>query len=141
MWNPGSPEGNKGWNGMAHSAPAGGLHVKFPSSPPERERHREYNSSKDRDRERNRDRDRDSGERVRDRDRDLGRDRDRERDRERGERRKHGSSPNSSRHGSYPKSAEKAKSSSRWKENLTAAGIGGAAVSLLNVLSEAAEGL
>jgi hypothetical protein len=30
---------------------------------------------------------------------------------------------------------------SRWKENLTAAGIGGAAVSLLNVLSEAAEGL
>lgn len=32
-------------------------------------------------------------------------------------------------------------SSSRWKENLTAAGIGGAAVSLLNVLSEAAEGL
>ena len=30
---------------------------------------------------------------------------------------------------------------SRWKENLTAASIGGAAVSLLNVLSEAAEGL
>jgi hypothetical protein len=29
----------------------------------------------------------------------------------------------------------------RWRENLTAAGIGGAAVSLLNVLSEAAEGL
>ena len=122
---------------MAHSAPAG----RFPSSPPERERHREYNPSKDRDRERNRDRDRDSGERVRDRDRDLGRDRDRERGKEGGERRKHGRSPNSSRHGSYSKSAEKAKSSSRWKENLTAAGIGGAAVSLLNVLSEAAEGL
>jgi hypothetical protein len=30
---------------------------------------------------------------------------------------------------------------SRWKENLTAAGLGGAAVSLFNVLSEAAEGL
>jgi hypothetical protein len=30
---------------------------------------------------------------------------------------------------------------SRWKENLTAASIGGAAVSLLNVLTEAAEGL
>jgi len=29
----------------------------------------------------------------------------------------------------------------RWKENLTAAGIGGAAVSLLNVLTEAAEGI
>ncbi len=30
---------------------------------------------------------------------------------------------------------------SRWKENLTAASIGGAAISLLNVLSEAAEDL
>jgi hypothetical protein len=30
---------------------------------------------------------------------------------------------------------------SRWKENLSAGAIGGAAVSLLNVLSEAAEGL
>jgi hypothetical protein len=29
----------------------------------------------------------------------------------------------------------------RWKENLSAGAIGGAAVSLLNVLSEAAEGL
>ena len=36
---------------------------------------------------------------------------------------------------------EKEKKGSRWKENLTAAGIGGAAASLLNVLTEAAEGL
>jgi hypothetical protein len=30
---------------------------------------------------------------------------------------------------------------SRWKEHMTAAGIGGAAASLINVLTEAAEGL
>lgn len=36
---------------------------------------------------------------------------------------------------------EKPQKVSRWKENLTAAGIGGAAASLLNVLTEAAEGL
>lgn len=57
------------------------------------------------------------------------RSRDRERDRERGDYR--------DRDGHR----EKEKPKSRWKENLTAAGIGGAAVSLLNVLSEAAEGL
>jgi len=50
-----------------------------------------------------------------------GRDRERDRDRER--------------------KAPPPQKVSRWKENLTAASIGGAAVSLLNVLSEAAEGL
>ncbi|KAG0648801.1 hypothetical protein D0Z07_4722 [Hyphodiscus hymeniophilus] len=58
------------------------------------------------------------------------RERERERERERGEHRERD-------HGHK----EKEKSKSRWKENLTAASIGGAAVSLLNVLSEAAEGL
>lgn len=54
-----------------------------------------------------------------------GRDRDRDRDRER----------------NRDKKAPPPQKVSRWKENLTAASIGGAAVSLLNVLSEAAEGL
>ena len=58
------------------------------------------------------------------------RSRDRERDRERGEHRERDQGHK-----------EKEKPKSRWKENLTAASIGGAAVSLLNVLSEAAEGL
>jgi len=52
-----------------------------------------------------------------------GRDRDRDRDRDR------------------ERKAPPPQKVSRWKENLTAASIGGAAVSLLNVLSEAAEGL
>lgn len=66
----------------------------------------------------------------------------REKDRE--PRRRHPSPPRSSRdrerdhRGSH---REKEKPKSRWKENLTAAGIGGAAASLLNVLTEAAEGL
>jgi hypothetical protein len=55
------------------------------------------------------------------RNRDRDRDRERERDRDR--------------------KAPPPQKVSRWKENLTAAGIGGAAVSLLNVLTEAAEGL
>jgi hypothetical protein len=56
------------------------------------------------------------------RNKDRDRDRERERDRDR-ERR-----------------APPPQKVSRWKENLTAASIGGAAVSLLNVLTEAAEG-
>lgn len=40
-----------------------------------------------------------------------------------------------------PKERPKEKPKSRWKEQLTAAGMGGAAVSLFNVLSEAAEGI
>lgn len=63
------------------------------------------------------------------------RDRDRDRDRERGDRRDR----NGYKEKEKPRPVEKQKS--RWKENLTAASIGGAAVSLLNVLSEAAEGL
>lgn len=105
----------------------------------EKDRSRERDNSRDHVRDRDRDRDRD----VKDRDRDGHRDRDRDGSR----RRRHDSSSSrakgsdrrdrdrdSSRGGSYQKS-------SRWKENLTAAGIGGAAVSLLNVLTEAAEGL
>ena len=45
------------------------------------------------------------------------------------------------RTGSGDRGSDASKPKSRWKENLTAAGIGGAAVSLLNVLTEAAEGL
>lgn len=61
------------------------------------------------------------------------RSRDRARDRERGDHRDRDG------HGYR----EKDKTKTKWfsKENLTAASIGGAAVSLLNVLSEAAEGL
>jgi hypothetical protein len=57
---------------------------------------------------------------------------------------RHSSRPSHSKASRYSKAddhKEKPKSSSRWKENLTAAGIGGAAVSLLNVLTEAAEAL
>lgn len=39
------------------------------------------------------------------------------------------------------KDKPKEKPKSRWKEQLTAASMGGAAVSLFNVLSEAAEGI
>jgi len=57
-------------------------------------------------------------------------------------RRRRSSPTRHSSHSSCSKGGDyKEKGRSRWKENLTAAGIGGAAVSLLSVLSEAAEGL
>lgn len=65
---------------------------------------------------------------------------DREQEREPSRRHHHSSSKAS--HSSQAKpSQRKDASRSRWKENLTAASIGGAAASLLNVLAEAAEGL
>lgn len=66
------------------------------------------------------------------------------RDHEREPRRKH-VSPSKHRERTNdkdrPKEKPREKPKSRWKEQLTAAGMGGAAVSLFNVLSEAAEGI
>jgi len=83
--------------------------------------------------------------------RDEGRDRDRERERERDKERdrerdrdggRGGGKDRERRKGDTGKEKEKDKKRPFFsKENLTAASIGGAAVSLLNVLSEAAEGL
>lgn len=103
-----------------------------------------YNEKdRSRERERERDRERDSSshkDHVRDRDREERRDRDRD-----GSRKRHSSNGSrakgSDRRDRERDSREKYQKSNRWKENLTAAGIGGAAVSLLNVLTEAAEGL
>jgi hypothetical protein len=65
-----------------------------------------------------------------------------EREKERESSRRHHRSSSKQSHSSHPRSSnQKDPSKSRWKENLTAAGIGGAAASLLNVLAEAAEGL
>lgn len=64
----------------------------------------------------------------------------RERERDREPRKKH-SSPHRRRDKDKPKEKAKEKPKSRWTENLTAASMGGAAVSLFHVLSEAAEGL
>jgi hypothetical protein len=47
----------------------------------------------------------------------------------------------SSSHGRHGSDRDRDRKNSRWRENLTAAGLGGAAASLLGVLSEAAEGL
>ncbi|KAH7419495.1 hypothetical protein BKA64DRAFT_18953 [Cadophora sp. MPI-SDFR-AT-0126] len=71
-------------------------------------------------------------------------DRDRERERER---RRHSStstsktSKPSERGHQRDRAPPPARQGSRWKEHMTAAGIGGAAASLINVLTEAAEGL
>ncbi|CZT01032.1 uncharacterized protein RAG0_08861 [Rhynchosporium agropyri] len=101
--------------------------------------------SRDRDRERDRERDHDRERREKEHER-----RERGGDRER-ERKRHSSTPRSVN--SYTRSSERGHqrdrppppvqkgSHSRWKEHMTAAGIGGAAASLINVLTEAAEGL
>ena len=68
----------------------------------------------------------------------AGQGRERERDREP---RRKDSSPPRRRDKERAKEKVKEKPRSRWTENLTAAGMGGAAVSLFHVLSEAAEGL
>ncbi|KAG4439928.1 hypothetical protein IFR05_004603 [Cadophora sp. M221] len=132
LWSQGSRDG---WNG--------------PSSHNEKG----YNGEKSRDRDRDRDR-----ERERDRDRDRERDHEREHDkrereherRERGgererERRRHPSTCKSSRPNERGQQRDRppptVQKGSRWKEHMTAAGIGGAAASLINVLTEAAEGL
>lgn len=93
---------------------------------------------RDRDRERERDRDRDR-ERERDRDRDRHRDRDRERDRDRD----HHTSSHHTRHRERDRDEARDRRRARksvWGETLGAVGIGGAAASLLSVLTEAASG-
>lgn len=130
LWSQGSRDG---WNG--------------PSSHNDKEksRERERDGHRDRDRDRDRERERDHERRDRERDHDR-RDRDRERERER-ERRRHPSTSTSKT--SRPSERGHARDrpppppqkGSRWKEHMTAAGIGGAAASLINVLTEAAEGL
>lgn len=68
---------------------------------------------------------------------------DREKERE-SSRRNHRSSSrqsHSSSHSSHSKNKNQKEGKSHWKESVTAAGIGGAAASLLSVLAEAAEGL
>lgn len=105
--------------------------------PPQQYGQRERGGRGDRDRDREREPRGGGGERKyhsppRDRDRE------RDRERERGERTKD-RPKEKPREKQTSKVTEKPKS--RWKENLTAASMGGAAVSLFNVLSEAAEGL
>ncbi|KAH9211353.1 hypothetical protein DL95DRAFT_188742 [Leptodontidium sp. 2 PMI_412] len=126
LWSQGSRDG---WNG--------------PSSHNEKGYNREKSRDRDREWERERDRERDH-EREHDR-----RERDHER-RERGgererERRRHPSTSKSSRPNERGHQRDRppptVQKGSRWKEHMTAAGIGGAAASLINVLTEAAEGL
>lgn len=65
-----------------------------------------------------------------------------EREKEREFSRRHHRSSSKQSHSSHSKSKnQKDPGRSRWRESVTAAGIGGAAASLLNVLAEAAEGL
>lgn len=131
-------------------------HVRFDDkgprevSPGELERERERRERRERrrgdreaDRER-RDRDRD---RDRERDRDRDRDRDRERDRDRGDRERHRDRDHHASH--HRQHRERDRDDGRekrrvkksvWGETLGAVGIGGAAASLLSVLTEAAAG-
>lgn len=126
------------FNGMPRSAPEGDR-VRFdapqfythePRSSHDRNYRHDSERHRDRDNDERRDRERSHRNRDHDRPRDRERDDRRRRERDRGDRDARG--PN--------KEVEQMKKK-RWKENLTAAGIGGAAVSLLNVLTEAAEGL
>lgn len=104
----------------------------------ERRRREKDRGDRDRDRERERDRDRE-----RDRERERDRDRHRERDG-----RDHHSSSHHSRHRDRDRDREEAREArerrrarkSVWGETLGAVGIGGAAASLLSVLTEAAAG-
>ncbi|KAF8866981.1 hypothetical protein BDZ45DRAFT_719969 [Acephala macrosclerotiorum] len=135
---PGARDGSGAW--MSGS---GSYNEKDKSRERERERDRERdNSSKGhvRDWDREREKDNSSKDYTKDRDREGHRERDRD-----GSRRRHSSNGSrargSDRRDRERDAREKYQKSNRWKENLTAAGIGGAAVSLLNVLTEAAEGL
>ncbi|KAL2075385.1 hypothetical protein VTL71DRAFT_328 [Oculimacula yallundae] len=104
-----------------------------------------YSGEKSRDRDRERDRERDHHhERERERRDSHHERRERGGDRER-EKRRHSSNPKSSRPTERGHQRDRppppVQKTSRWKEHMTAAGIGGAAASLINVLTEAAEGL
>ena len=139
------------FNGMPRSAPEGdrdqGVRFGNPSYYTHEPQHQARRSD---DHDRHRDRDwggsRGAEEPRRERQRhDHHRSRDdRPRDRERDERRRSERDRDHSRRSTTERGPNKEveqMKKKRWKENLTAAGIGGAAVSLLNVLSEAAEGI
>ncbi|TID02070.1 SART-1 family protein DOT2 [Colletotrichum higginsianum] len=96
-------------------------------------RDRERERERDRDRDRNRDRDID-----RDRDRDGFRDRDRERDRDRDRDRHRDRDHYPGRHHRERSDRDRRDKKKAWGETLGAVGIGGAAASLLSVLTEAA---
>ncbi|KAK0125650.1 hypothetical protein ONS96_009484 [Cadophora gregata f. sp. sojae] len=137
LWSQGSRDG---WNGpSSHNDKDRELNEK----PRERGSHRDRDRDRDRERDHDRERDRDHDRRERDHDR-KDRERDRERDRDR---RRHPSTSTSktSRTGERGHQRDRlpppVQKGSRWKEHMTAAGIGGAAASLINVLTEAAEGL
>lgn len=113
-------------------------HVRFDEDGPREMSSGEWEREKER-RRRRRDRDADDSRRRRDRS-DRDRERDRERDRsDRHREREHHSS--SHRHRDREDAKEKRRTKKRvWGETLGAVGIGGAAVSLLSVLTEAAAG-
>lgn len=113
----------------------------FEMSPAEAERERERRERRERRRESERRRKGDR-ERERDRDRDHDREKHRERDRDRDH---HHSSSHTTRHRGEREREESARDKRRvrksvWGETLGAVGIGGAAASLLSVLTEAAAG-
>ncbi|KAK1832238.1 hypothetical protein QBC39DRAFT_256993 [Podospora conica] len=105
----------------------------------DRSRHRERERSRD-DRDRDRDRDRDTkekdrGERHRDRDRDRDRRRDRDREHRRHDKAEQGRDRERGERGERD---DKDKKRSSFKDTFGAAGIGGAAATLLSVLTDAA---
>ncbi|KAK7756220.1 hypothetical protein SLS62_001813 [Diatrype stigma] len=123
-----------------------------------RERHRDRDRSRDRDRDRSRDRDRDTKEKKYYSDRYTERDhryaerdrkerdryeRERERERERDRERKyhHSASSSTPRRDEGSRSSARKRNSTNTSDALKAIGIGGAAASLLSVLTEAASGL
>lgn len=130
-------------------------HVRFEKdgprevSPGELERERERNerrekrrSERDADRRR---RDRDRGDRDRDRERERDRDREREKERDRDRHRERDRDNHSSHHRHRDRDRDEIRDRRRvkkrvWGETLGAVGIGGAAASLLGVLTEAAAG-
>lgn len=109
-----------------------------------RRRDRERGSDRDRDRER----ERETRDRDRERERDRDRDRERERDRDRGDRERHRERDrdhHSTHHRQHRERSDRDEvrdkrrtKKSVWGETLGAVGIGGAAASLLSVLTEAA---
>lgn len=130
-------------------------HVRFDDegprevSPGELERERERRERRerrrgDRDVDRRR-RDRDRGDRERDREKDRDRERDRDRDRDRDRHRERDRDHHSTHYRHRDRDREETRDKRRvkksvWGETLGAVGIGGAAASLLSVLTEAAAG-
>ena len=108
------------------------------------ERESDYRHDRERNRDRDWERDHDRDDHRRERHHHDHRSRNHDRPRDREDRRRTDRDREDGRRGGTDRSGNKEveqMKKKRWKENLTAAGIGGAAVSLLNVLTEAAEGI